>query len=204
MNNPDPFDPIGDLIAVDPSIRSPGVALFRAGVLVAADRVKIDEDVHELEIGMRCARVAADIVRWSMEVRASPRFLVVEWPVIYPGRRAKAGRQVKPKDILTLAGVAGAVAGIFGAALAHRGVGLLVKSPTPAEWVGQLPKATDGDPLESPRGGLIASVLSPAELALVPKKHDAVDAVGLGLWGLNRLTAPKRHARPGTPGLRLV
>ena len=197
MINPDPFPSAAGsyLLAADPSIRYPGAALFYGGVLVAAATVKIPSAaaVAKLATSARCAIVAREVREWVRD--ANPTYVVVEWPMLYPGKRAKKGRQVRPKDIVTLAGVAGAIAAQFPRAT-HA-------SPVPAEWIGQIPKDTDGGPaLRSPRGHLITSCLSADELALVPDEHDAVDAVGLGLWGLGRLRGPTGHARPGDPGVR--
>src|SRR5512139_3353095 len=76
----------GDLFAVDPSVNNPGVALFRGGVLVSAERVKIDPEYASLEIGERCQRVASAIIRWGMAFEMEPRTLVFEWPQSYYGK----------------------------------------------------------------------------------------------------------------------
>lgn len=207
--NPHPYPSVGDLLAVDPATRSPGVALFRGGALVAADTIKIDPDIHELGIGARCPRVAAEILRWAFASGASPKFLVLEWPVIYPEGKAKKGkrgekRHVRPADILKIAGVGAAVAGMLSLSMSHRNVGLQVASPEPAEWIGQVPKATTGDAWASPRGALVRACLSAAELERVAGGHDSIDAVGLGLWALGRLVSVIERARPGSPALARV
>lgn len=171
----------GDLFAVDPSINNPGVALFRGGVLVSAERVKVDPEYASLPIGERCQRVASAVIRWGMAFDMEPRTLVFEWPQSYYGKGK--GSQ---NDLFGLVGVGMAVAGQLGLALASRHIALTIHTPTPAEWAGQVPKSTTGDPWASPRGARIKSRLSLEEVAAVVPSHDAVDAVGLGLWRLGR------------------
>lgn len=168
------------LLALDPSVRSPGMALFRNDVLSSAGRLTIKRSKIP---GIACSdgqwwlTVAHDILKWVGPVAV--RTLVFEKPQIYTAYKSKGD----PNDLVGLAGVAAAVAGM----LRWHGP-LEVFSPTPAEWIGQLPKTTRGSAKESPRAKRILSRLSPAELALVPDQHDAIDAVGIGLWCLGRLT----------------
>ncbi len=165
------------LLALDPSVRSPGVALFRNDVLASAGRLTLKRSTRD---GIACSdgqwwlTVARDILRWIGDARV--RTFVFEKPQIYTAFKSKGD----PNDLVGLAGVAAAVAGMLPP-------GVEVFSPTPAEWIGQLPKATKGSAKESPRARRILSRLTPAELALVPDQHDAIDAVGLGLFQLGRL-----------------
>lgn len=179
----------GDLFAVDPSINNPGVALFRGGVLVSAERVKLDPEIASLEIGERCQRVASSIIRWGMAFDMEPRTLVFEWPQSYFGKGK--GSQ---NDLFGLVGVGMAVAGQLGMALLPRQIALSIHTPTPAEWTGQVPKATSGDPWASPRGMRIKSRLSLEEIAAVVPSHDAIDAVGLGLYRLGRYVRQRSRA----------
>lgn len=173
----------GDLFAVDPSVVAPGVALFRGGKLVSAERVKLDPDIAELELGERCQRVASALIRWGMSFNMEPRTLVFEWPQSYYGKGK--GDQ---NDLFGLVGVGMAVAGQLGVALTARQIALTIHTPTPADWTGQVPKSKAGDPWASPRGLRIKSRLSAEEIAAVVPSHDAIDAVGLGLWRLGRYT----------------
>ncbi len=191
----------GDLLVVDPALNSPGAALFRGGVLTAAEKVRIDPDYAKLPIGERVGRVAADVVRWVIARNAAPRYLAVEWPQIYQRTHQKgAKRGADNNDLLGLAGVCGAVVGILQLGMARRDVALTVVSPTPGEWAGQLPKATTGDAKSSPRALRILSRLSPAERNCVPASHDAIDAVGLGLFCLGRFE--RRRVMPGVLPIR--
>ncbi len=175
----------GELLALDPGLNKPGVALFRGGKLVAAERVKIDRSYAHLPFGERCVRVAADIMRWGMGHNMSPRTFVYERPQIYDSRAGKG--KGDPNDLLGLVGVASAVAGQLSLAMAMRDVCLSVLSPTPAEWIGQLPKIETGDPWASPRGIRVRSRISTEEFTSILPSHDAVDATGIGLWAMGRL-----------------
>lgn len=125
-----------------------------------------------------------DISPWN-EAPARP-VLVVEWQQVYRASRAKGD----PNDLLGMGFVSGAVAGLLQPAEL---VGYL-----PAEWC-RLKKSTKHrEAFTSPRGLRIMSRLSPAEKALVPRFHDSVDAVGLGLHHLGRL-APRRIFPGATP-----
>lgn len=129
------------------------------------------------DIGARCLAMARRVLTCC---NAGVTELAFEWPQVYRGAKSKGD----PNDLPGLAGVGMAVAGML--------PGLeLVRSPTPAQWSGQLPKSTTGDPWASPRGQRVRSRLSPAELGLVQAQHDAIDAVAIGLWALGRL-APRR------------
>lgn len=180
------------LLALDPSVRSSGVALLdeRTGKLIAVSRVKRN-DLDNAPDGARWISMAASIWRWvdnTLDVNKHLTFtdfvntIVFEKPQIYRASRSKGD----PNQLIGLAGVAMAVVGLF-----HQESPVAVYSPTPAEWCGQLPKATKGSAKASPRAQRILSRLSSEELALVPDQHDVIDAVGLGLWRLGRL-APRR------------
>lgn len=177
------IDPVGDLLAFDPGALHPAAALFRAGVLRCAERVKIDSAWADLPVVDRCVRIAGNAVRWAIALDASPRVLVCEHPQVYRQSKSKGD----PNDLLLLATINGALAGVLSYAAAGRDLGVTILSPTPREWVGQLPKSTTGDPWQSQRGVRIASRLSAAEREVCESSHDAIDACGLGLWALGRL-----------------
>lgn len=164
------------LLAVDPGLLKPAAAVFIDGKLVAAERVKVPGALAKLPVGQRSMEVAGLIQGWAEQhFHASPDVLVIEWPQVYRAGKSKGD----PADLLPLVGVGMAVAGLL-----QPGE---VKSPTPAEWIGQLPKSTTGDPWASARGQRIGSRLSDVERGRVVPSHDAVDAVGIGLWSLGRL-----------------
>lgn len=176
------------LLAIDPSINSCGVAEFIAGELVDARTLvpKVPEGLRtsqERACDMAC--VIEDTF-WRRKSWYTDAILVVEWPQVYK-RSGSKGPPSIGEDLLPLAGIVIAVAALL------RPDKLL--TPTPAEWIGQLPKSKKGDPWKSPRGLRIAKALTPEERKLIPKSHDAIDAVGLGLWALKRLN--KERVLPG-------
>ncbi len=184
-----------ELLAVDPSISSAGVARFThdehgVAVCVAAARIPV---TSEGPPGVRCLMMAAAIRRWVGHLRFSRLELAFEWPQIYTSAKSKGD----PNQLIGIAGVGCALAGL----LAGQGLIGDVLTPTPAEWIGQLPKvcpvcrgkakrkclACEGSAWKTPRGRRIRSRLSPAELAVIPDQNDAIDAVGIGLWSVGRL-----------------
>lgn len=194
------------LLALDPGMNSPGVALFTRDTLVAAWRVPIPSSFADREDGQRWLDVALEIVG-SVASRgvflSEIRQVVFERPQWYQRGKSKG-------DPNQLAGVAGVAANVTGH-LVQFGR-FTVSSPKPAEWIGQLSKACPscgalkkkcpacgGSVWKTPRGIRIRSRLSEAELALVPDQNDAVDAVGLGLFELGRL-APKSNFSNGRDG----
>lgn len=181
-------EPIGDLLALDPGINKPGAALFRAGKLVAAERVRLDKDLASLPVGIRAARVADTIIRWGMATGMEPRALVYELPQIYQRPKSKGD----PNDLIKVALVAANVSGMLRYALGGRDISMEVHSPLPAEWIGQCPKVVCSGPeaWNSPRGYRIKVALAPEELEVVIPDDNALDAVGLGLWALGRLNVP--------------
>lgn len=174
------------LLAVDPSINAPGVALFRDGVLHAA--VALKPTVGLVDRAARCSAVAYEILDWYLGqvgggicagTTHASLTLAVEWPQVYTAGKSKGD----PNDLIGLAGVCSAVAAVCRAPR--------VLSYLPGDWC-KLPKVyKHGDAFVSIRGERIMSRLSSAERALVPRSHDAVDAVGIGLHALGRL-APRR------------
>jgi hypothetical protein len=174
------------IVAVDPSVRSPGAAVIdHRGILVAATAFKIDTPFSDEDRGTRARHVARVIFAWYRGCDFRPRELtaVYEWPQIYRASKSKGD----PNDLVALAAVGTLVAEMINA---DRDL-----SPKPAEWIGNLPKVTKGDPWKSPRAMRIASRLSPAERARVPDSHDAIDAVGLALFAAGRLD--QRRVLPG-------
>jgi hypothetical protein len=160
------------LVAVDPALRSSGLAIFRDGVLVHASRVKSPSPDDVAVCALTMAQSIANFVP-----RDSRIHVAIEWPQIYRGPRA----QGDPNDLPALAAVGVSVAALLGAS---------VQSFTPRDWAGQVPKATKGNCKESPRAKRIRSRLSGPELAvweaLRSGDHDAVDAIGIGLHALGR------------------
>jgi hypothetical protein len=96
-----------------------------------------------------------------------PHRLVVEVPRIYPHSRDQKGDL---NDLLELAGVVGALTGVFS----------VVSFVYPADWKGQLPKKVMNDRV------LMTLGLDEGD-ALVHHDHNTLDAIGIGLHDLGRL-----------------
>lgn len=159
--------------AVDPSVRSPGACVTIAGTIVACARVKVPAAVAKLPRGQRCRAVAKLIAAWVRAQVPADAFcerLAYEWPQVYTAQKSKGD----PNDLIALAAVGAAVAELLDP--------VEVRTPTPAEWVGQVPKTTSGAAWTSARGVRVARRLTPEEYAVVPDQHDAIDSAGLALW----------------------
>lgn len=159
------------LLALDPSIVSPGLAIFRHKVLVANAvlRVPATDDNH----ATRCLRSANAIVDWLAHQDVSIDCVAFEWPQIYD-----TDTPAKANAVVYMAGVDLALAALLRCP---------AESFLPAEVWGNLPKRKTGSAFASPRGTRIASRLTPAERAIAVDQHDAVDAIGIGLHVCGRL-----------------
>lgn len=182
-----------NIIAVDNSLNSPGLACFIDGKLVIAERVKPKHAsdtviMRALETAqLVCSRVMRDKVLAAMIARGDYN-VVMEMPQIYNAKTSKAN----PNQLLPVAIVGGMIA----ATLATKQE---IFAYTPHEWIGNLPKSTKGDPRESPRGARIWATLNPAEKQISDgKNHDAFDAIGLGLYHLGRLAKRAKVISDGT------
>lgn len=185
------------LLALDPSVRSAGAAIYQDERLVACVQIKGNLPTSA-ELGARCLDVGMRAASWGVGCMDRRGFgtidVVFEWPHIRAATKAKGD----PNDLPGLAGV--------GMACAARLQGLCdfasIRTPLPADWIGSVPKvcqacrgirssackACGGSTWHTPRGKRIAERLEDTERALVPDQHDVIDAVGLGLWALGRLT----------------
>lgn len=166
------------LVSVDPSIRSTGRALWIDGVLTHVERWRTvgGDAVTPAERARSVARWLPTAERWD---------LAIELPQVYaPGKGGGPAR-----DLISVALVVGACAAVCPGE---------VSTYEPRTWIGALPKATSGDPRESPRGARIWSRLTEAEreVALGVLQHDAWDAIGIGLHHLGRF-ARRRGRSPG-------
>lgn len=177
------------LLAVDPSIKSSGVALFVGGVLVAAS-------VRKLPASMRtdtvtdCREMSLRIFEWAVTYDRSPHptpsggdriptELACEWPQIYRETKSKGS----PNNLLPLSAICCGVAMLLPSRSKVAGY-------LPREWSGGIPKATKGNAKKSPRAYRIGSRLTlPGEVGIWDrtKGHDAIDAIGIGLYHLGRL-----------------
>lgn len=173
----------GVLLAVDPGLNSPGVAVFVGGELRWTAVLK--PEPRSLNMGRRCFAVAEEIgLEYLRYFPVSPNCVAAEWPIIVPGSRQKA----PPNDQIPLAGISVGVAAFV---QTRR-----LTTYTPGEWSGGLSakapgsqRKRDRDAAQSPRGQRVLSRLSPPELAVIEHagpSHDILDAVGIGLYHLGR------------------
>jgi hypothetical protein len=167
------------LLACDPGLRNPAAAWFVNGVLQKASRVKVKVNTKE-QIAKRCRDIALAVAYWCP---SSPDQIIVEWPQIYTQDKSKGD----PNNLVPLAGVGACLVGLFPDSS--------ILSPRPRDWTGNIPKAEDGDPWASPRGKRVWDRLTPAERLTVVPSHDAVDAVGIGLWALGRFERRRVFSR---------
>lgn len=177
------------LVAVDPSVRSTGLAIFLDGRLTYATSVRrASSGEGPAERSLAMARLVADRVLYERNLAYSPPYdsappihVVTEWPQIYRAQRAIGD----PNDLPAIAAVGTAVAALLDAEE--------VRSYTPREWAGQVPKVTSGNCKASPRARRIRSRLSGDEVSvwegLRTGDHDAVDAIGIGCHALGRSSA---------------
>lgn len=175
---------LGELVAIDQSLNSPGIALFRSGVLVGSAVLKQKHETH-WPIGARVSVTSRDLLRWVAAYTRDVRMVAIEWPQVYNYRNSKGD----PNDLLPVAAVGGAVA--TGITLLYQDRAVEIRSPKPADWSGQIPKYTTGAVWESPRARRILGRLAKHERDIVSVSHDALDAIGIGLWVLGRLDAVK-------------
>lgn len=165
-------------LAIDPGTQNPACALFEAGRVVRAERVKVPryQELRKLDEGARCQAISELIEAWALRHGGGRISAVVfELPQIYTSNKSKGN----PNQLLPLAMIGAGVT----MALRPRHV----ISPQPGEWC-KIPKDEDArDPWSTPRGQLIWRRLSVEERLRVEATHDAIDAAGLGLWAIGRL-----------------
>lgn len=164
------------LLAIDPGKLECGWALFENGVLDKAGLAR--NPVHKP--GAEGPDVWLETTKQILEEVSAerPDVLVMEIPQVYKQGQQKGDQ----KDLVELAGVDGCIRGLF--CLADKCVVY-----RPAQWKGQTPK-----PIHNKR---VMAKLTQAEIktfeadtADVPRSllHNVVDAVGIGLFYLGRMT----------------
>lgn len=168
------------LVAVDPSVRSSGLAVFRDGVLVDAQTVRAR--VQGGVLAARCLEMAGEIVlAMPATARMSIDTLAIEWPETYRGEKSETA---KANSLATISAV-----GVAVAALLHPSE---IRQYTAKQWARHLKKYTTGNRKDSPRAHRIRSRLEGPEVevwdALRKTEDDAIDAIGIGLHALGRFS----------------
>ena len=173
------------LLAVDPGWNL-GWALFDNGTLYSCGLVSPKSDPSE---GTFCRAhvVASHVFCCALPPTKTPIDLVIEYPQVYRQGQLKGD----PNDLLPLVAIGQAVAQKLAYELDDFTILDRIKAPHPHDWKGSVPK----DIMQK----RIERALSTAEvqtaLAGMPKartkQHNVWDAIGIGLWALDRLN-PKR------------
>jgi hypothetical protein len=165
------------LVAIDPSVKGTGVAVFYEGVLAQVEvlRATVTLQRGNANLGEAVTSILTQArVNIPNDTTHPAHHVVMEIPEVY------AGSNVKPGDLLAITAVGGALAGYY----CESGVGELV-TVLPKIWKGQVPKpihnARTMGKLGIKERWLVDNCTCPAYLL-----NNAIDAVGLGLWFLDR------------------
>lgn len=152
-----------NLLSIDPG-NCTGWAIFNSNELTYAGVTSVDDP---------CLYAATGVFPWDYLFRGGQ--LVIEIPQVYRASKSKGD----PNDLIKVAVQAGQWierARLYGASVYRQ---------LPQEWKGQVPKETHHK--------RILAVLNPTELARLPKlpksdAHNMLDAIGLGLFHLGRIS----------------
>jgi hypothetical protein len=181
------------VLAVDPSMTSPGAAWFSEGELVAATYFSQPRKRTSEDRAVRCLIAARDVYEWATGFdcdNAGPDTIAIEWPQIYPHD------PVPPNSLPPVAAVGIALVALYAVDPLVRDEPRVV-SYLPREWAGNIPKvkSRDGNPWESPRGRRILGRLTEREkrVALAETSDDAMDAIGIVLHCIGRFTALRSY-----------
>lgn len=156
------------LIAIDPGVRICGYAVFNNRNLSKAGTMRTKYAVLSDQ-----ARGLSGSAR-NVFSNLNLSYLVIELPVVYDKKQQKGD----PNDLIKLAFVAGAI--MRSLCLDHFPI---VLTPTPREWKGTIKKEIHHERIK-------AKCPEAEPLALkTPKtyRHNVYDAIGLGLWALERI-----------------
>lgn len=157
---------IENLVAIDPGKKWNAYARFRGGVLLA---VEYKEVFREPIVSLQLPWVGG----------GGNLIVVVEKPQVYPG-----GRTQRPNDLIDVAIGAGIGVGHFLNATAD----VAVEQITPRTWKGTVPKEVMERRILSRLTDSENDVILQYSATLPKsKRHNVVDAVGIGLWKLGRL-----------------
>lgn len=152
------------LVAFDPGARSFAWARFDGGALSACGLMERDPLASKWTI------------RWLESVAEEVGEFVIEVPQVYRERAWKGD----PNDLIDVAVTVGRIAGV--AAKFERPQTLV----RPHAWKGNAPKAIVGARILAKLLTHEAKILHDLKLPRA-KAHNAVDAIGIGLWRLGRL-----------------
>jgi hypothetical protein len=157
-----------NLLTIDPGFRYFAYAVFSDQVLQHADLVRAHK-VDEWEVWTRQPPDFSEIREAVSQFEWTQRVAVIEFPQVHRDTP-------NPNDIVKLASACGAYTAIL------QSLGFTVTWVAPSEWKGTVPKDI--------MFKRILAKVTPDEYTRLkkPKDHNVVDAVGIGLWHLNRKT----------------
>lgn len=166
------------LLAVDPGIDRCGVAVLHDERLHAVAYVGRSAGADEDPV-QRVVQAAEHVRQWVLALNRAPNLAVIEWPRIYTAGKSKGSGN----DILPLAAVAGAIA----VNLLH--IDCRTTSTPPYAWKGTVPKDVMTQRVIAKLYPDERSVLdSSMEKVSLGRRHNAVDAVGIALHAVGRLS----------------
>lgn len=181
------------LLAIDPSVRGCGAALFDNKVLFAATYVP---SPARKGIGPREAAIAAravkDWVDFVMQMEDTcVREIAAEVPQIYS--RGGGKTKADPNQLVPLFGISAALSALYPEAK--------VIDVQPSTWKGQSSKPEHVDDHEYVITTRVKERLSADELAVidwtgsVKHSYDVADAIGISLYALGRFERRRAFAR---------
>jgi hypothetical protein len=155
------------LIAVDPG-RFSGFAVFKDRVLVQTWEEK---EVAALYFTWDLVKINAVLDNLQNDALN----LYIEIPHVYPVQKWKGD----PNDLIGVALIVGAMSGAMAELAEELDFSCSIKHVKPYEWKGATPKKISNE--------RTMKKLCEAEQALItPHSTHVIDAIGLGLWTLNR------------------
>lgn len=156
------------LLTIDPGFRYFAFAVFSDRHLHLADLVKASK-ADEWEVWTRQPPDFMEIRDVVSQFDWAQRAAVIEFPQVHRDTP-------NPNDIVKLAAACGAYTAIL------QSLGFSVSWVAPSDWKGTVPK-------DIMFRRILAKVTSDEYTRIKkPKDHNVVDAVGIGLWHLNRKT----------------
>ena len=156
------------LVSIDPSLRGTGIAWWMDGELVDVTLESVRGATTRRAWG-KCGREIAASLETSSHW---PQDVVCEIPQIYkqsPG---------DPNDLVAVTLVAGALCARFTDAN--------ITTVVPSEWKGQVPKSAHHPRIMRALREPEKAILDIAQRKAGEAFHNVMDAVGLGLWYLNK------------------
>lgn len=154
-----------NLLSIDPGFRYFGFALFSEGSLIRAGLSKTSSEKWEVWEGQ--PPDFTNLIEIVQSLVWKDKVAVIEFPQVYK-------ETPNPNDIVKLASACGAYTAIL------QSLGFTVSWVKPKDWKGTVPK-------EIMLKRILAK-LETSEYAFIenPKDHNIIDAIGVGLWKLNR------------------